>query len=301
MQRQVFASTALQVAAVPPPQPQLARAGVREPPQRVLQADPGRNAIRPDFIRVRDHRMWDRISPTIPRPGAGQTREELGLPVAPAEPLNDTMVFEGATDNKRYFLPRYRIATQNVSGNQQYMLRVEKSPQGDWVLRVELERFRPPEIAADAAPEELVHEFGVRLSYRITVAGGGTMQKELGFTELGRREDGLLFAILRLATPAERDQVLYAISDMDAATALIVTRTVRVAVVAPPGPDPATLHSFAISATLTPVPVQERPAGPMLVAQAREFSFQATFVGTDNRIVRRPAETTTDTIVGLSE
>jgi hypothetical protein len=33
----------------------------------------------------------------------------------------------------------------------------------------------------------------------------------------------------------------------------------------------------------------------------REFSFQATFVGTDNRIVRRPAETTTDTIVGLSE
>jgi hypothetical protein len=235
---------------------------VREPPQRVLQADPGRNAIRPDFIRVRDHRMWDRISPTIPRPGAGQTREELGLPVAPAEPLNDTMVFEGATDNKRYFLPRYRIATQNVSGNQQYMLRVEKSPQGDWVLRVELERFRPPEIAADAAPEELVHEFGVRLSYRITVAGGGTMQKELGFTELGRREDGLLFAILRLATPAERDQVLYAISDMDAATALIVTRTVRVAVVAPPGPDPATLHSFAIPATLTPVPGPGAPGRP---------------------------------------
>lgn len=33
----------------------------------------------------------------------------------------------------------------------------------------------------------------------------------------------------------------------------------------------------------------------------REFSFQATFVGIDNRIVRRAAETTTDTIVGLSE
>jgi hypothetical protein len=36
-------------------------------------------------------------------------------------------------------------------------------------------------------------------------------------------------------------------------------------------------------------------------ATQREFSFQVTFVGSDNRIVRRPAETTTDTIVGLSE
>lgn len=257
VQRLILASTATQVSTPPVAAPdvqtlQLARSDMPGLPQRVLQADLGRNAIRPDIIRVRDHRMWDRIGPVIPRPGPGQTREELGLPVAPAEPLSDTMVFEGATDNKRYFLPRYRIATQNVSGNPQYMLRVEKSPQHDWILRVELERFRAPEIAADAAPEELVHEFGVRLSYRIAVAGGGTMQKELGFTELGRREDGLLFAILRLATPAARDQVLYAISDMDAATALIVTRTVRVAVAAAAGPDPAALQWFTISATITP-------------------------------------------------
>jgi hypothetical protein len=264
-------------------QAQIAGERVPEARLRVLKADVGRGVLRPDIIRVRDHRMWDRIGPTIPRPGPGQTREQLGLPVAPGEALTDTMLFEGAADSRRYFLPRYRIATRNVSGNQQYMLRVEKSPQGDWVLRVELEGFRAPEIAADAVAEELVHEFGVRLSYRITVAGGGVMPKELGFTELGRREDGLLFAVLRLATPAERDQVLYAISDPAAGTALIVTRTVRVAVgigVAP-SVDLGNLQSFAISATITP----ERVGGDRLNILESQSPAVALFIDGNGRLV----------------
>ena len=46
----------------------------------------------------------------------GAAREELGLPVANADPAIDTGVFQAPSRPRLFHLPRYRLATRVVSG-----------------------------------------------------------------------------------------------------------------------------------------------------------------------------------------
>jgi hypothetical protein len=218
-------------------QPNVGLVAARPLPHRIpAQAGP----IPADNLRVLDPGLWKRIGGTMPPTTPGQTREQLGLPVAPGADLADTQIFEAATGGKRYHLPRYRLARHLVNGVDQYVIRIERSAQGDWVLRAALEKFRAPEIPATTATEELDHDLLLRLTYRLAVAGGGMTTKELPFQELGESADGLsVVGVLRFATPAERDQALAAITTNDGAAGILVTRSVQVGIpVSPAGAPP---------------------------------------------------------------
>jgi hypothetical protein len=50
-------------------------------------------------------------------------RDQITVPICSVEDVTDTVLFEGAADpTKKFYLPRYRIAEQNVSGQQQYQI-----------------------------------------------------------------------------------------------------------------------------------------------------------------------------------
>ena len=177
-------------------------------------------------LRVIQPAMWAKIGRVRPLPASGATRESLGLPVAPAEEFTDVSVFEAAVGPQRYYLPRYKLALRSVSGVDQYVIRIEKAPEGDWVLRATLEKAPPP--GAPAGATELTHEILLQLVYPITLAGGGSTVKELPFQEVTESADQRsITTVLRFASPAERDQALSAITQQMGGAGLKVTRSVR--------------------------------------------------------------------------
>lgn len=158
----------------------------------------------------------------------GATREELGLPVAATDPVEDNGVFEAAAGPERYHLGRYRLARRVVSGSEQYRIRMAAGEDGVWTLEVTLDRVRPDGIADGTL--ELDHELLLQLVYRLTTSDGTAIPKTLDFTEVGETEDGTaVVARLRFASPAERDQALAAITTSGAGCGLIATRSIRVA------------------------------------------------------------------------
>ena len=166
----------------------------------------------------------------------GASREELGLPVAASDPVEDGSAFEAATGPGRYYLSRYRLASREVSGSQQYRIRMAAGDDGAWTLQVTLDRVRPDGLPSDTT--ELDHELLLQLVYRLTTSDGSAITKTLDFTEVGETADGTaVVARLRFASPAERDQVLAAITTSGAGCGIIATRSVRVAVPIPGSPD----------------------------------------------------------------
>ena len=171
------------------------------------------------------------IRPGDLRPDAGSTRDELGLPVAAGDPVNPDQVFMTADGTRGLYLPRYALAQRVVSGAEQYEIRIAAGADGQWALRVGLVRTRPPGVTPEAAPGEIDHELLVQLRYQVLKSDGGTITKTLDFTEIGATADGAaVIAQLRLASLAERDQVLGALTTANSACGIVVTRSVRVAV-----------------------------------------------------------------------
>ncbi|MCP8940819.1 hypothetical protein NK718_20020 [Alsobacter sp. SYSU M60028] len=204
---------------------------VAAPPPPVKGVDIG-NAVRTDAVRMVDPQLWLRLRRTFPGFRRGVKREALTVPVAPADPIDDRMVFEGATDGSRWHLPRYRLAQQVVSGVDQYKLFVEDSPQG-WLLRAQLSKARPPEIPAATPTTELTHHLAVSLVYQVTMGGGATAQKDLPFQEITFDEaSGETEAVLRFASIGERDQAVSAITTAASGAGL---KTVLAAEVGVPG------------------------------------------------------------------
>lgn len=223
------------VAAAPVAVRELSQIVAKPVPQHVGQEN---GLVAADQLRVLDPAIWQRIGRTMPPTSRGVPRQQAGCPIAPSDDLADTMVFEGAVDGLRYHLPRYRLARHTVNGIDQYAIRIEKAASGDWVLRVQLEKFRAPEIPAATQTVELAHDLLLRLTYVLTLAGGGTTTKELPFQDVGATETGTaVVATLRFATPAERDQSLSAITTAGGAAGIQVARAVQVAV--PAGADAA--------------------------------------------------------------
>jgi hypothetical protein len=186
-------------------------------------------AVSAENLRVMNPAIWRKIGKVRPAPGNGSTRESLALPVAQGEDFTDATTFEAASGSGKFYIPRYALATRKVSGNEQYIIRIEKAPAGDWIMRVVLAKNRSPGIPADAA--ELVHDILVRLVYVISLAGGGSTAKELPFQEITEAADKRsITAVLRFASPAERDQALTAITQPSGGAGLKVTRSVRVAI-----------------------------------------------------------------------
>lgn len=238
--------------------------------------------LRPEFIRP------DLIHP-IPA-DQGQSRAELGLPVAAAEPVDPDQSFQTADGTGQLYLPRYALARRSVSGREEYDLRLVQGEGGAWRLRLGLARQRPPGLP-EAAATELDHDLLVQLTYRVVKSDGGTIAKTLDFTEIGSGPDGLVVASLPLATLAERDQVLAAITTSGSAAGVVVTRSVRVAVPVPGQSDRFRAATRGLAQAVDPDPLFLNPAlhpyvlgglgvpagaqGPGLVA--RQLQFEGAF------------------------
>jgi hypothetical protein len=78
-------------------------------------------------------------------PALAQSQPETTV-ISPVEKPPDTILFEDAKDkSKRWYLPRYRLATQAVSGAPQYRARFFRRG-ADLVLEVYLEKYAAPEL-----------------------------------------------------------------------------------------------------------------------------------------------------------
>ncbi len=218
-----------EVAAAPPV---LAREAMLFPTARLEEARVTNPAF---FEKTRKMRLHPGLIVPIRaedlQPDPGSTREALGLPVAGGDPVNPDQVFGSADGTRGLYLPRYALAQRVVSGAEQYEIRIATGPDGQWALRVGLVRQRPPGVTPEAAAGEIDHELMVQLRYQVMKSDGGTITKTLDFTEIGATADGAaVIAQLRLASLAERDQVLGALTTANSACGIVVTRSVRVAV-----------------------------------------------------------------------
>jgi hypothetical protein len=279
-----------EVAAAPPV---LAREAMLFPTTGLDEA----RVTNPEFFeRTRKMRVRPgMILPVHPgdiQPDTGSSRAELGLPVAAADPVNPDQVFGSADGTRGLYLPRYVLAQRVVSGADRYEIRIAAGADGQWALRVGLVRQRPPGITAEAAAGEVDHEVMVQLRYQVLKSDGGTITKTLDFTEIGATADGAaVIAQLRLATLAERDQVLGAITTANSACGIVVTRSVRVAVpvagqveryravtrglAQAVEPDPLFLNPALHGYVMDGVAAPTGSSGPGLVA--RQVQFEGAF------------------------
>lgn len=158
---------------------------------------------------------------------AGVPANQLSVPISDAQRPRDDRLFRDPKNRRTaYWLPRYELAEEVVSGGQrQYRIRL--SEDGDaWQLELTLQRFAAPQVEAHAnAGNILPHQLSVLLVFGI---GGGT-KRSLQFDEIGEPGETVL-ARLTLSSLAERDQVLGALREPARGAVLTVRRTVRVAI-----------------------------------------------------------------------
>ncbi|MGV8989550.1 MAG: hypothetical protein ACOH2H_25355 [Cypionkella sp.] len=217
----------------------------------------------------------------------GATREELALPVASSDPIDPDKPFEAATGTDHFYLPSYALARRVVSGSEQYEIRMAPASDGHWALRVALAKMRPAGLAPEAAATELEHGLLLQLHYALTKSDGGSTTKTLDFTEVGETEDkSAVVALMRFASPAERDQVLWAITNPGSACGITATRSVRVAVPILGAPDRFRPVTRGLSLAVEPDPLFLNPqlhaylydgaapqgAAPGLVARQLQFN-----------------------------
>ena len=184
-------------------------------------------AFRAEYARLIDPNISKRISEIRP-PTEGIPREKLTVPISPMEQVNDEELFEEAADaNKKLYLSRYRIATEDVSGKIQYRVSIEENDQG-WNLAIYLEKYPAPKIEIQSREaKEIDKTVAVILKYQLKGSSG--VEKELFFQEVSNEPPGLR-AVLHTATLGERDELFRALTKIDYHTILIIRRVIRVAI-----------------------------------------------------------------------
>lgn len=156
---------------------------------------------------------------------AGYLREEAVLPVSDDPSPSDITLFEAPQDtNSKLYLPRYRIHER--SGR--YDIVVAPSRNGDWRLRIGLERFPAPELGTRAnGAAELDHQIAVFVRFRAGPSGG--IEKRIDFTEIEEQDDGRVMVSVGL-TLSERDVLLHAVQSPESGVQLVIRRAADVAV-----------------------------------------------------------------------
>ena len=159
-------------------------------------------------------------------------RRELSTPISPG-PLSDTVLYEDAKDAAlKYYLPRYRIGEEVVSGKTQYRLAL-KTQGTSWAFVLGLEKFPAPEIALEARDaKELPHEVEIVLTHRLFMNDAPTGVRERPFAKPEPSAKGVE-AVLALATLEDRDELYRALTEATYATNIEVRRKVQAAVPAP--------------------------------------------------------------------
>ncbi|MEF3302052.1 hypothetical protein [Paenibacillus sp. GYB003] len=198
-------------------------------------------------------------------------REELAVPVCPAEEVSDAILLEQPADSaNKVYVPRYKLATERTAGGQeQYRVSVEERAPG-WALRVHLLRF-PAEEIEQAARDASAMPHRVTVILRYVLVGSGGVHKELTFGDVLEQPDGIQAAV-QLDSMAERDELYAALTEPQANAVLIVRRAVQVAVPAaapkesfpkPPNKNPLPIPTGPVKPLGGPRPYPVRPANPV--------------------------------------
>ncbi|NTW03194.1 MAG: hypothetical protein HGA19_18275, partial [Oscillochloris sp.] len=169
----------------------------------------------------------------VGQPDAGVPREQVRVPICRLPEVTDAALFEDPAEPTRtFYLPRYRLATRSVSGAEQYAAIVEQQAQG-WALTLFLAKYPAPELGSTAqTARELGHDVGVLLRYK--PLGAGAITRELAFQEISQAGAELRVA-LSVGSLAERDELIYALSEPASQAQLAVRRAARVALPIPAG------------------------------------------------------------------
>lgn len=159
-------------------------------------------------------------------------KSALTAPVSPSQTVTDKILFSDADNpQQQLYLPRYRLATETVTNQQQYRLSLAPDAQGGWRLTAYLQAYAAPEIEQQAHSASLIeHSTDVLLLYQWHQEQG-----ELQFQEVTKVETGrLLKAVLKIDSLEQRDSIYLAITDSSYDAALMVRRKFAVAIPQPP-------------------------------------------------------------------
>jgi ribosomal protein L7/L12 len=161
--------------------------------------------------------------------GAADTHERASAPISPAQPVTDLLLFtDHETPSKQLYLPRYRLATQQVGMKQDFDVQVEDDPSGGGTLTLRLLPYPAPGIeeeVRDSAVAPLPHT----VSPSIVYSRSGSSSHSLAFDEVEDLEDGFR-TWLHLNDTGGWHELKTALRETDRNAHLIVQRTATVAV-----------------------------------------------------------------------
>ena len=179
-------------------------------------------------VRIDAGLLPSRIPPSRP----AVPRDKITGPLSPVpEPTDETLFEDAAKPEVKFYLPRYRVAEQTVSGKAQFRIKLDQQAQGG-TLTVFLERFPAPKLEPAARQAtEIPHSIAVKLVARIPM-GSSQIQQELVFQEI-IKEGELLKAVLRLEQLAQLTQAYQILTEASLAASLIVQRSASMAVPVP--------------------------------------------------------------------
>ena len=163
-------------------------------------------------------------------PTEGVPRDQISVPISPSENVTDELLFESPLDgSKKFYIPRYSLTQQNVSGQQRYKIALQQSGE-EWTLTVHLQKIAAPAIAGAAHnASEIEHRISVILKHNQLAGGQVIGQEEIEFKEITVDGQGIQ-AVLRGNTLAERDLLYQTLTDTAYGATLIVRNWVTVAV-----------------------------------------------------------------------
>ncbi|WP_327090727.1 hypothetical protein OIE66_08910 [Nonomuraea sp. NBC_01738] len=199
---------------------------------------------------------WRRLWPPDPlgfpplRPPNGLLRQEVTVPLAPTWAPADTDVYESADGLSSLVLPRYELAFDQVGVLDEPRVRIEERAGVPTMLITLLRTALPPGMG------ELPHVLSVSLTYRVPEL------VDVPFPEAVREDGGaVVVAALPLTSPGLRQQLLAAMSSLEAKPAVVVRRGVTVAIpnpmllIEPPPPQTWTETALLMEWTAPPAPL----------------------------------------------
>ena len=152
-------------------------------------------------------------------------RESVTVPICPIETPNDEVLYQDPIiSEKSYYLPRYEVVTEEVSGEPRYRIEMADSNQG-WSLTVYIE----PYIAESLIPQ--VNSATV-LDHTLTAVIRYTKSRRIVTKEFDEIEShaGGYRLTMNLIDIEQRDEIFTAISTYEFLSSLIVGRKIEVAI-----------------------------------------------------------------------
>ena len=166
----------------------------------------------------------------------GTTRDQLKTAyfslAGPQDRLDYRSIFKATKDpNKKFYIPHYRIRTEEVSGQLHYGIQL-KSEGTDWLLMIPLESYSDLALGNSARTAQPINEpanYKVYLTYNIPGAGtqAAATPRRLEFCEVQIQPWGMQ-ARLRRTTLPDQDELYNALTNSSYSTRLVVAHSIDI-------------------------------------------------------------------------